>query len=454
MAYQYGTKLTPVSAGVKRALAPNTTDFPAVGNGLGGLPIRKGCYPYFVTKATNLAGPFRLTAIRSVELQDGFLGIQQYSDFGIFKWNTCGDLEYTVKAFWSGQEIAASAIAKDSEGNFYIVANVNNGTQEVGLLVKLTQSLNVVFSKLISLPSPDATKLNDIAIGADGSIYVLGSVYLNSGSQWHVLTCKLNTSGAIASSVRSAYTTSPVHPNSLKVLSNGNIAIAYGWYDGTNTIPVIQVLNPSLVQVASTRITGGTGAGLYYDNDLTAQYGGFLYIAAFDGYSDNWSQAVHVFKFDVSTMSLVWSRKVSHTERIVPSSIKVNDDGIFVLTTKTISSAARLSVYGFSHDGGGLYNKTLYRQVGGDLAYGSALFQKRLFLFSGSDNALYSLPVNGSLSGVFGDYTLTDDVMTPSATTFTYSGVGGLTAITLTQSDTSVTIGNKTPITFSKKDLV
>lgn len=60
MSYTYGTRVAPVVAAVKRVLSQNTTDFPVVGNGLGGLPrrvqkqgVQKHRYPLGVTVSGN-----------------------------------------------------------------------------------------------------------------------------------------------------------------------------------------------------------------------------------------------------------------------------------------------------------------------------------------------------------------------------------------------------------------
>lgn len=220
MAYQYGTRLAPIAAAVKRALGPNTTDFPVVGNGLGGLPVRKDDFFAKSWIGMTSAKDFSLyTQLNAATSLDGKIFSVGYVLEKAFFQVTDSSGNIRFAKLFSAPTGAASfyGISAGTNGDLICCGEANGRA----VVLKIDQSGNIKWQKYYG-PAASNYQFRDVACSSSGDIYLVTSTYTTA---WGAVLVKMNGNGVVQWKKRLSDTDWWVYGNSVCIDAAGNICV-------------------------------------------------------------------------------------------------------------------------------------------------------------------------------------------------------------------------------------
>lgn len=283
----------------------------------------------------------------------------------IIRISTSGTIQNQVLFNYSKQAVD---MGTDSSGNFYIVGvdGADAGGNVRQAVIKYNSSSAIQWVRALNNGSTDDIYLGNIAVDSSGNSHAIGVNY-NSSGYTYANIFKLNTSGTLQWQRRLGSTTVSFTNHDIGIDSSSNVYVASGISDGT----------------------------------LGADY-------------------LHVVKYN-SSGTLQWQRRftdfgINAVKCAVDSSGNVN---ILGLSTST----ANLVIIRYNTSGTLQWQKELditnvtfsptdiKVNTAGDIVISTYIYYDLLYTF---DSLIIKLPADGSISGTFGEYVISDTSNTSS----------------------------------------
>lgn len=270
------------------------------------------------------------------------------SDIAVVKYNSSGTKQWTRLIGYAGKSYVAASIDVDSDGNSYIIAQINGplggqsltGTQDVAL-IKYNTSGQLQWVREFGIAAQNSY-VNAVRTDASGNIYLSGCVYgtLNgqalTGNQ-DIFLVKYNPSGSVVWTTLYGQVGTSLCGNGIDYDNSGNIymtiatSAAIGGQALTGTVDSAVIKFNSSGVAQWTRLLGVAGQSTNGIKLKVDRNSGYIYATgtttgALDGQAIAHSPDVFIVKYD-STGAKQWTRLIGGNGVGSVNALTVGSDG-------------------------------------------------------------------------------------------------------------------------------
>ena len=386
-----------------------------------------------------------------------YTGCNFGSPDGLVQFDSNGQQQY-AKSYSSGAG-SVLAIDTDSSSNVYLVGNESVATGSYqSMIMKLTSAGGFTAGKTFGDTVGFSEEANDVVV--DGSSIYMASRGNTSGGVALFVITKMPTSLASITWERKLEVSGrDFYGEGVDVDSSGNVYVC-GWgmdYPTYSNQHMVIAKYNSSGTIQWQRVYHKSGTNVY-GISIAVDSSGNVYVSGAAG-----NDAVLV-KYN-SSGTLQWQRALTpagNASRYYAGCAVDSSDNVYLTNQITVSSNTHVLIAkynssgtiqwqrSFGANGGFFYEKNIHIDSNDNL-YITAPLQ----IGSNSNNIVVAkLPNDGSLTGTYGSFTYASSSATTSTPTNT-SSTGGLTegSHSSTLANLSVTVTNKTGITYSTEEL-